>query len=194
MENRYRDIEELMKRFFKGETTNAEERQLYDFFAQNEIPEALRPYKDMFGYFGHEIVNEESDGLKRKIGEEISFSKVRRWQIWSVGVAASLLLIFSIHFATRERYDGPVVGGYIIRNGVCIADMKAIRSELEESYRKTLSQIEEARAIETAAREQGRALREMITENPYHRLLNQIPEEEIKAELKRIIKGIDNEI
>jgi hypothetical protein len=194
MENRYGNIEELLKRFFKGETTNAEERQLYDFFAQDEMQEALRPYKEMFGYFGQEIVKEESDGLKRKIGEEISFSKVRKGQMWSVGVAASLLLIFSIHFATRERYDGPIVGGYIIRNGVCIADMKVIRSELEESYKKTLSYIEEARAIETAAREQGRTLREMITENPYHRLLNQIPEEEIKAELKRVINGIDSEI
>jgi len=197
MENRCRDIEnieELLKRFFKGDTTNAEERQLYDFFSGSEISESLQPYKELFGYFGQDIVSEEPDVLKRKIRKEISFSKRRKRRIWSVGIAASLALFFSIYLTLQERYDGSVVGGYIIRNGVCIADMKVIRSELEESYKKALSYIEEARAIETAAREQGRALREMITENPYHRLLNQIPEEEIKAELKRIINGIDSEI
>ena len=192
MEKRYGDIEKLLERFFKGETTNAEERQLYDFFAREEIPESLKPYKELFCYFGEEIVNEEPDGLKRKIRREISFLGAKRWQVWSIGVAASLALFFSIYLATQERYDGPIVGGYIIRNGVCITDMKVIRPELEQAYNTAMLYIEETKIVESKERERERVYQEMLkrTEDPYCDFLSHISDEEEKSELLKIIMGV----
>ena len=35
-------IENLLERFFEGETTNAEEQELYAFFARPDLPEHLK--------------------------------------------------------------------------------------------------------------------------------------------------------
>ena len=35
-------IENLLERFFEGETSNAEEQELYAFFARPDLPEHLR--------------------------------------------------------------------------------------------------------------------------------------------------------
>lgn len=41
-------IRKLIKRYMDGLTTNEEEKQLADFFANGEIPNDLMPYRDMF--------------------------------------------------------------------------------------------------------------------------------------------------
>ncbi|MDR2148286.1 MAG: hypothetical protein LBE91_17720 [Tannerella sp.] len=46
-----KDIEQLIDRFFDGETTNAEEQALYAFFNGETIPETLEKYKPVFRYF-----------------------------------------------------------------------------------------------------------------------------------------------
>ena len=44
----YTYIENLLERFFEGETSNAEERELYAFFARPDLPEHLKSYKPLF--------------------------------------------------------------------------------------------------------------------------------------------------
>ena len=44
------EIRELTDRFFKGMTTLEEERRLYDFFRQKDIPQSLEPYRSLFVY------------------------------------------------------------------------------------------------------------------------------------------------
>ncbi len=46
-----KDIELLLSRFLKGETTLDEERQLTEFFTQNDVPDEYADYKEMFTYF-----------------------------------------------------------------------------------------------------------------------------------------------
>lgn len=42
------DIQELLDRYWEGETTLEEERRLKDFFASENIPEQFRPFKPLF--------------------------------------------------------------------------------------------------------------------------------------------------
>ena len=44
-------IEQLLERFFDGQTSNAEEQELYSFFNSSDVPEALKSYQPVFGYF-----------------------------------------------------------------------------------------------------------------------------------------------
>lgn len=44
----YRYIEQLIERYFQGETTLAEERILREFFAQDDVPGHLAQWKDIF--------------------------------------------------------------------------------------------------------------------------------------------------
>ena len=46
----YKYIEQLLERYFECETTLEEEKILRTFFCQNELPESLRQYRDLFAY------------------------------------------------------------------------------------------------------------------------------------------------
>lgn len=46
----YKYIEQLVERYFNGETTLDEEQILRSFFRQTDVPEALLPYQDLFRY------------------------------------------------------------------------------------------------------------------------------------------------
>lgn len=48
-------IEELLERYFDGETSAAEEKQIRAFFASGEVPEHLAAYAPLFAYFDEEI-------------------------------------------------------------------------------------------------------------------------------------------
>jgi len=45
----YKSIEDLLDRFFEGQTSNEEERVLYEFFARPDIPAHLERYREVFG-------------------------------------------------------------------------------------------------------------------------------------------------
>ena len=44
----FKYIEQLLERYFVAETTVQEERMLHEFFAQDEVPEHLRPWQPLF--------------------------------------------------------------------------------------------------------------------------------------------------
>jgi hypothetical protein len=46
----YKNIEQLLERYWKCETSLEEESQLRDFFTNEEVPAQLLPYKDLFVY------------------------------------------------------------------------------------------------------------------------------------------------
>ena len=46
----YKYIEQLLERYWEGETTLQEETILKAFFSQPDIPENLRKYCDLFAY------------------------------------------------------------------------------------------------------------------------------------------------
>jgi hypothetical protein len=87
-------IQNLMDRFFEGETSNAEEKELYLFFTQKDLPKQFEPYRKMFGFFESGMADEttkpEVSEKKRKV---VSFRKIA-WT--ALAVAASLLLVFVI--------------------------------------------------------------------------------------------------
>lgn len=125
-----RYVEKLLSAFFDGTTTTAYERELYHFFRQEDIPEHLEPYREMFGYFETGI-KEECRTLPR---ERYAIEKTgrKRWIMWA-GIAASLLLFVSVGIqmhATRRDFN-PYEGSYIIRNGVRIEDPETIKPHLE---------------------------------------------------------------
>lgn len=81
--NNSKKIRKLIQRFFDGETTLAEERLLYDFFASDNVPNELAEYKEMFaGYAAiwqaEEVKNEVcgmADGNGSKAGYKTSVIK-----------------------------------------------------------------------------------------------------------------------
>ena len=76
-------IENLLERFFEGETTNAEEQELYAFFARPDLPEHLKNYRPVFGYFETGIAGEMEERQKTsKAARSIPFFKRGVWMGW----------------------------------------------------------------------------------------------------------------
>ena len=170
----YNRMEELVARFFDGATTGEEEKELYGFFAGEDIPAHLRPYKPLFGYFER--------GMAEALAEVEKDARAlpRRRNLlpaWTVAVAASLLVAaFSIFFFTNKKEaENPFEGSYIIRNGMRITDPKIVRPELEAALRQVALQVEENERLWEEIRD------------PYEAVIRQFPDEYSREAVRNIL-------
>lgn len=125
-------IEELLDRFFEGETSNEEERVLYEFFDRPEIPAHLERYRALFGYFESGIALDFSD--RPEAGRPAKGIAPKRRIGWVIAacVAASLLLLWlNTPFREPDASFNPYEGSYIERDGIVMTDLKTIQPELE---------------------------------------------------------------
>jgi len=121
-------INELLKRFYKGETTLEEEKYLEQFFSKDNVPEALFADKELFMVMKEPVDIEIPDDLNAKISDAIDRAernelKTRRISWFSLsGLAAGLLVLISVYlfflkdgseslFAGKtmeDTYDDPI--------------------------------------------------------------------------------------
>ena len=84
--------EQLLEKYFEGETTLTEENELSVFFSEEPIPQHLEKYKDMFQFFSDERqVTAGSENIEIKSHTVSKFT-------W-IGIAASIALIIGLFFA-----------------------------------------------------------------------------------------------
>ena len=75
-------IRTLTERFFDGETSLAEEQELYRLFREGDVPEDLMQYKELFAGF-------ESIRLPQQKNSRSNWRQ-------AIGIAASVLVLFAI--------------------------------------------------------------------------------------------------
>jgi hypothetical protein len=190
MMNGYKYIEELLERFFDGETSDEEERRLYRFFEGEDIPPHLRRYKPVFAYFAGGLEKEISQPAGpaeplRQAGPE------RRLRV-TAGVAASLLILLAaglLFFKKTDAFD-PYEGSYIVRNGVRITDTSLIRPELEAAVCRALQQQENADRLLGDLSGPDTRLEEIQqeTDRQNEEIINRFPDE-IKESVRNIIEN-----
>jgi len=168
MKQDYKRIEELIERFFEGQTTNEEERELYDFFSSENVPEPFLSYRPIFAYF--------ETGIKEESDHQIIIQSPqnKRIRIWA-SVAASLLILisFGIYHFTREKDFNPYKGSYIVRNGVKITDPKIVNPEIEKTL--YLVQQQEKKREQLLQQLQG-----ISREDPYEQAVKEIRQRHLK--------------
>ncbi|MDR0836537.1 MAG: hypothetical protein LBN11_08180 [Tannerella sp.] len=145
MEKEYKQIEELVARFFEGETSNEEEQIIYQYFTQEDVPEHLRRYTPLFDSFATGITNTfEPPAPVIALPQRKS-----RRMIWAVGIAASFLILLAsgLFFVQKGDSIDPYEGSYIIRNGKKITDLNLIRPELEATLEYVRQQQEETEQL-----------------------------------------------
>lgn len=67
MKSDKRHIEQLLRRFFNGESTIAEEETLSRYFASHEVDSEWMPYKQMFAYLDNDMNEMPTIKPKRKL-------------------------------------------------------------------------------------------------------------------------------
>lgn len=196
MDKEYNKIEELIERFFDGYTSNEEERELYSFFSQNEIPKHLQKYKQVFEYFEEGILDETQPKSKIEdpVLQNIPAKKQKRSLYTIAGIAASILIALSVYTILEnksEKFD-PYEGSYIVRNGVRITDMNVIRPELEKTYQEVIYQQEKGkRTIDDAINQSQNYDVEKYIKEQYNDLLDQITDDEYtRKEIEKMFESI----
>lgn len=121
------DIKQLVERFLEGRTTNAEEHELYEWFATADVPEEWRDLKSMFRWYAAGMPADSDDTLQHenhKIGKQ--------WIGWVVGVAAMVAIAVLIFrdYDTKTEID-IYEGSFIVAEGVRYDDTAYIEQEIE---------------------------------------------------------------
>lgn len=114
-------MEELLERYFEGETSAAEEKRIRAFFASGEVPEHLAAYAPLFAYFDEEI--------ERNVSVPFRPGNRRRSALYLLsGVAACVLALLGL---TRLLYPADPCfcsDNYVVINGRCYTDIHKVRS------------------------------------------------------------------
>ena len=95
-------IENILEKYFQGETTIAEENQLKEYFSSPDVAQHLEQYKPIFGYF--------SQVKQQKSTQEIPLKTKRRNVAW-LSIAASIVVSLGIgtYLFMSQENTAPVV-------------------------------------------------------------------------------------
>lgn len=80
-------IENLLEKYFEAETSIKEEAILKEYFSQDEVPEHLKQYKDLFGFFNessHETSSRKIQLKKRTIS--IKWLSIAAMLVFFIGI------------------------------------------------------------------------------------------------------------
>ena len=105
----FKEIEDLLEKFYEGTSTSSEEQELRDFFAGREIPPHLSSHADLFRYYKEtgkeELPDPEFENrFLASIGQsrEIPVFFTRKRYMYITGIAATLLLLAGLVFTFRN--------------------------------------------------------------------------------------------
>lgn len=133
MELTSKNIEEYIRRFMEGETTNAEEKAIYRFFRTEEVPEHLQDYAPMFAWYEEGIPEENLPETVEEKTEPVR--KHLLWNrflpaVWNVGIAAMLVIGIGLgilsYFGEDTEEWSCYEGSYVEVNGKRITDVEEI--------------------------------------------------------------------
>lgn len=114
-------IEELLEKYFEGQTSLKEEKVLREYFRQDNIPEAMETYRPMFAFFSDER-GEESHKVKR--------SPHLVWIRWtSMSVAAAVMLFLGIKFIFLDAQRTTSTQSIVYIDGEKFTDLNTIQKE-----------------------------------------------------------------
>ncbi|GAB3909806.1 hypothetical protein GCM10028803_48160 [Larkinella knui] len=88
------DIEKLLEKYYAGESTLEEEKQLRDFFRGASVPAHLEKQAGPFRYYAETRKEQPSLAFNQRLSDRLgSEGRVRSLITWSLRIAASLTLL-----------------------------------------------------------------------------------------------------
>lgn len=98
------DIEVLLAKYYEGDTTLDEEKQLREFFQGDTVPAHLHSHAGQFRYFEKARREQPSAGTSFRIVTKLNDQgNVRRLTSWGLRIAAGLALLL-VGFAAGQMY------------------------------------------------------------------------------------------
>lgn len=129
-------IDELLNRYFEGETSCEEERELRRYFTGGDVREDLAVYRPLFACIDEEAkavadVHPGSNGRRKT---------VRLYRLWG-GIAAGVLLLIGIANLGQRLWATPT--DYAIIDGKRYTDARVIRQQALSAFQDVQMSREE---------------------------------------------------
>ena len=123
------NIDDLLEKYFDGNTSQSEETTLRQYFRSDDIPERLAHYRPMFAYF-----DKESE-LERQSHKKPSARRIL--VAWSAAAAVAAILIVALTQQLLPSAVDPCLcsAHYVIINGQCFTDADKARAMALEALR-----------------------------------------------------------
>ena len=171
MELNRKNIEEYINRFLAGETSNAEEQAIYQFFRTKDVPNHLKKYAPMFAWYEGGMQGE----LESVVAEKQKSQK-NRFQVpgivWSAGIAAMVVVTLGLGILFYSDYSGDIQleewdcyeGSYIEVGGKRMTNIKQILPLLleEQAEAERKEKLAEQRIREIEKKEERVKEKEMM--------------------------------
>jgi hypothetical protein len=153
------EIEKLLEKYFEGETSLPEERQLRDFFASGKVPER---WKNLEGYFSF-VIQEQDQQIRNADFDDRVMSAVkgnklaaiidlrRPWIYWIAGVAAGLLILVAV-FVKFDPFSKRLEDTYKDPQTAYL-EARKILLYVSTKFNKGTSSLEPVTALETGLNE-----------------------------------------
>ncbi|UUC47272.1 hypothetical protein [Flavobacterium cerinum] len=101
----FNSMDKLIEKYFSGETSIAEEKELKNYFSQPDVAPHLEQYRAMFGYFGQAKDEQFTKTVPLK-------PRKRSYVAW-ISVAASVALLFGlITYLNPKQQDQQDLGTF----------------------------------------------------------------------------------
>ena len=81
-------IENLINKYFEGETSIVEENELKDYFSSTDVAQHLKQYQTIFGYF--------SQAKEQQFTQEIPLQTKKRNVVLWLSIAASVVVMLGV--------------------------------------------------------------------------------------------------
>lgn len=127
-------IESLVEKFLEGRTTNAEERELYEWFATADVPEEWSELKAMFAWYAAGMPDKAALAKPKP-----RMTIRRRWWVAAAGVVAAcaaVVVVLLPHGNTEPQMHTYNIyeGSYIVEAGVRYDDIEVIEDDIEALF------------------------------------------------------------
>ncbi|MBR1464450.1 MAG: hypothetical protein IJ604_13885 [Prevotella sp.] len=123
-------IRTLTERFLEGETTLAEERELYEYYRRDDLPDDLLALRPMFMGLDAVSLQDEENGETAALPQPEHRQMKPRWNRWLL-VAASLLVLLVMGGALLWNDQQNECVAYIY--GKKCTDQKVVLQELQRT-------------------------------------------------------------
>jgi len=160
-----REIEQLLEKFYEGETTLEEEELLRNFFLGSEVPGHLKEHRALFGYYEEERgVELENANFNRSLtaapasAEDgpvvVTMHPRRRKIMYLTGIAAGILLLAGLLFTFRtEVFNGSAASSKKAEAELAMATTREALMIVSDNLNHGLRQMDRLQALDKAMKE-----------------------------------------
>ena len=108
-------MNELLEKYFRGETSLEEEKELKQYFLEGNVSPELEIYRNLFGVFEQELTEKAISPLIKVLPKQRKVNRIWLQSFFATGIAATIVILLWVQLPPSSA-NYTVIGGTRIDN------------------------------------------------------------------------------